>query len=406
MKGCKTATIRWLLGAIALIGLAGCEVPAEPPPAAVKIGALFPLSGDLRERGLDYVNGMRLATEEINAGGGIAALGGARLAIVLADTQGKPEVGAQETERLIRQEGVVAVIGAFQSSVTTPATQVAERLQTPFIVNGAVADIITERGFRFTFRIQPKARHYAREQVLFLKDLKALAGYPVHRVSLLHENTAFGTSIALAQKATLRAQGMEAVVDIGYRAEGIVDLTAEVAQALALRPDAILTVTYGLDAVLIRRALAASGSTVPMIDTGSGTQIPQYVQALGPLADGTLTVFEYFRFTPREAALNDRFKKRFQTDITGASAHAYQGVLVLKDALERAASTDRQRLREALAATDIPPGPFLVLPDEGLRFDQNGQNEFARVFVVQIQNGQRVPVWPPPYALAKIKIED
>lgn len=399
----KTA---WLvLTAVFLIGAYGCGSGDEPSsPGSVKVGALYPMSGDLTDKGTDSANGVRLAAEEINAAGGIAALNGAKLEVVFADTRGKPEVGVRETERLIREEGVVAVIGTYQSSVTKPATQAAERLETPFVVSISIANIITERGFDYTFRIQPKANFYARDQVEFLKDLKDLAGYTVRRVALLHENTDFGTSAALAQKSALRAHGMEVVADIGYRAQGVTDLGREVARVLAARPDAILTVTYLKDSILIRRALAASGTTVPTVDTAGGTVSPDYIRTLGPLAEGTLTVAEFSKFAAGGKDLNERFHGRFGVDITGDSAHAYQAVLVLADALERCGSQDRKRLRDALSGTDIHRGPQLVLPSERLHFDRNGQNEFARLFVVQIQNGELMPVWPAPYAAARVAL--
>jgi branched-chain amino acid transport system substrate-binding protein len=407
MKTMTKRTIYLFLAVFLLTGVTGCDKDQNcVTPASVKVGALFPLSGDLRDKGVDSANGVRLAAEEINSHGGIAALGGARLEIIYADTRGRPEAGVKETERLIQEEGVVAVIGTYQSSVTIPAAQISERLETPFIVSISIADIITERGFRYTFRIQPKASFYARDQVQFLKDLEKLAGYPVKRVALLHENTAFGTSAALAQRRALIEQGLEMAAEVVYRAEGVADLHKEVNQVLAARPDIILTVTYLTDSILIRKALAKSGTTVPMVDMAGGTVSPEYIQALGPLAEGTLTMAEYSKFAAGGKDLNERFHARFGVDITGDSAHAYQAVLVLKDALERAGALDRERLREALAATDMGQGPQLALPADRLRFDKSGQNEFAQLYVVQIQGGELAPVWPARYATAKVRINN
>jgi len=394
----------YLVACLLAVGMACQKEKGASPSGEVKIGALFPLSGELREKGVDSANGVQLAAEEINSAGGIASLGGAPLKIVLADTQGNPEVGAREAERLIREQGVVAIIGTYQSSVTRVATQVAERLETPFIVSISIADIITERGFRHTFRIQPKAGFYARDQVRFLRDLERLAGYPVRRVALLHENTDFGTSAALAQKMALRENGLEVVADVAYQAKGIKDLQDEVAQVLGARPDVVLTVTYLADSVLIRKALASSGSAVPMLDTAGGTVSPEYIQILGPLAEGTLTVAEYSKFAAGGRELNDRFHKRFKTDITGDSAHAYQAVWVLRDALKRSGSLDKGKVREALSMTDMGKGAHLVLPAERLRFDKDGQNEFAQLFVVQIQGAELLPVWPAAHAKAKVNI--
>jgi branched-chain amino acid transport system substrate-binding protein len=392
-----------LIATILLLILSSCG-EKNAPVENVKVGVLFPMSGDLADKGRDSSNGVILAIEEVNASGGVASLGGAKLEPIMGDSQGHPDIGSQETERLIQKDGVVAIIGAYQSSVTKPATTVAERLETPFIVGIAIADVITERGYRYTFRIQPKALYYARDQVRFLVELKELAGYPVKRVALLHENTDFGTATALAQKIALRESELELVAEVSYEAEGVTDLSQEVAEALAAHPDVILEVTYLKDSILIRQALDEAGSNVLLMDTAGGTVSPEYIQTLGPLAEGTLTVSEYSKYTTGGRELNERFRARFGVDITGDSAYAYQAVWVLKDALERAGAVDKEKLRDALAATNMSPGPRMILPAEGLRFDASGQNDYARLFIVQIQDGEYVPVWPPEYATAKMRL--
>ncbi len=345
-------------------------------------------------QGKDCVSGAVLAIEEINAAGGIRALGGAMIEPVYGDTEGNPEKGAKETERLINEKGVVAIIGTYQSSVTKVATQVAERLETPFIVSISLADIITERGYRYTFRVQPKAEFYARDQARFLKELYDDYGYKVRRVVLIHENTDFGTSTAMAQKIALNKYGIKVLGRISYSAEHARDLTKEVGKALALKPDAIVAV--------IRKALKKLNANIPFLDTAGGTVSPEYVNALGRLADGTLTSSEYSKYAKGAKELNDRFLKRFGTDITGDSAYTYQTVLVLKDALERARTLDKKRLRAAIAATELTRGENMILPSDWLRFDIKGQNEFGQLFICQIQNGELIPIWPKEFAAARV----
>ncbi|GAB4503263.1 MAG: ABC transporter substrate-binding protein [Anaerolineales bacterium] len=392
---------------IGLLLLSACGNANQPKPVSVdvvRVGVLYPMSGDLANTGQDNQNGAVLAADEINAAGGIQSLGGAKLELVFGDTQGNPDIGAQETERLIQQENVVAVIGAYQSSVTKPATQAAERLETPFIVSMAISDLITERGFQYTFRVCPKAQFYGRDQVLFVKDLGNLAGHPVQRVALLYENTDFGTATSLAQKQAIQENGLEVVAEVSYTAEGATDLSNEVAQALAANPDAILEVTYLNDSILIAQALAAAGATIPLVDAAGGVVYPEYVEQLGATAEGSFTLVEYSKYAAGGEELNARFHERFGADITGNSAYAYQAVYVLADALERAASVDKKQLRAALAATDMPKGPHMILPAERIHFDADGQNEFATLFMAQIQDGELVPVWPAEFAASKVRL--
>ncbi len=173
-------------------------------------------------------------------------------------------------------------------------------------------------------------------------DLGKLAGHPVKRVALLHENTDFGTSTALAQKKALRDSGLDVVADVSYVAEGVTDLSKEVTQVLASRPDAVLTVTYLNDSILIRRAMIKSGAVIPLVDTAGGTVSPEYIKILKQSAEGVLTSTEYSKYTTDGKKLNARFRDRFGVDFTGDSAYAYQSVWVLKDALERARSVDKK----------------------------------------------------------------
>ena len=381
--------------------------PTEPPQAAggtVRIGAMYPLTGDLAKLGEENKNGLELAIEEINAAGGIKSLGGAKIELVWADSQGKPEVGISEVTRLAQQANVLAIIGAYQSGVTVPSTQEAERLATSFVVSMAVSDKITERGFKYTFRICPKASWYAKDQVTFLKDLKDLAGLDIKKVALLHEDTDFGESTAAGQIKYLAEAGMEMVLEVKYPASAA-DLTTEVSKVKAASPDAVLTVTYLNDSVLIAQAREALGMTnIPFIDAAGGTVDPEFIKQLGATAEGWFTEIEYTKYAAGAEDLNNRYKAKYGDDITGNGAYAYQAGWVIADALERAGKADREALREALAKTDMKKGPNMVLPTDRIFFDKDGQNPNAPLFIVQVQNGELIPVWPGAYAAAPVKL--
>ena len=141
---------------VAAIGISAFALQFGPKVAyaadGIKVGILLPLSGGVAPIGINNRRGHELAVEEINANGGIAALGGAKLEMIDGDTQGKPEIGITELQKLERK-GVVAIMGAYQSGVTFPVTQVSEKLQVPFIDPVAIADSITSRGFKYLFKV-------------------------------------------------------------------------------------------------------------------------------------------------------------------------------------------------------------------------------------------------------------
>ena len=144
-------------------------------PAEVIIGHIHPLSGFLGYLGNQLKNGCELAVEEINAAGGIKSLDGAKIKLLTADSEGKPDLSIPAVEKLDR-EGVVAVTGCLQSSVTIVATQVAEKQRVPFVVSVAVADNVTERGFKYTFRIQPNAAQMGAQTVQYISEIAKQAG--------------------------------------------------------------------------------------------------------------------------------------------------------------------------------------------------------------------------------------
>ncbi|MHB8870357.1 MAG: ABC transporter substrate-binding protein, partial [Thermoleophilia bacterium] len=358
---------------------------------------------DLAKLGEENVQGLKLALDEINAAGGIQSMGGAQIELVEADSQGKPDVAISEVERLVQQENVSAIIGTYQSSVAIPSTQAAEKLKTPFIVSMAVADTITERDFKYTFRICPKAAWYAKDQVSVLKDLKDLIGLDVKKVALLHEDTDFGESTAAGQKKYLEEAGMEMVVEVAYPASKA-DLTTEVSKIKAANPDVVLTVTYLNDSILIAQAREKLGMKQLFFDAAGGTIDPEFVKRLGPAAEGILTEMEFTKYASGAEVLNDKFAAAYGRDITGNGAYAYQAGYLIADALERAGSTDRDAVRDALAATKMPAGPNMILPTAELAFGPDGQNLSAPLFVVQIQDGELIPVWPAEYAGAEIRL--
>jgi branched-chain amino acid transport system substrate-binding protein len=382
---------------------APAPIATAAPVTTIKVGALYPLSGELSKIGEDVRNGLTLAIEDVNAAGGIKSLGGAKIELVFGDSQGKPDIGISEVERLIQQEGVVMVVGCYNSSVTLPASQAAQRLQTPFLDDTAISDEITDRGYEWVFRIVGKASWYARDQVAFVQDLKNLAGYEVKKVALLHENTDFGESTAEGQKKYLAEAKIEIVAEVTYPSNAA-DLSTEVAKVQASNPDAVLTVTYLNDGVLIAQAREKLGMTnIPFIDSAGGTIDPDFIKRLGQTAEGMFSLVEFSKYAKGSDKANQHFLDRWGADMTGNSVNAYNAGVVVADALERAASTDKAKIRQALSTTSLS-GDVVITPSHKIEFGPDGQNKYAQLYVGQVLNGVLMPVWPQAIAAAEVKL--
>jgi branched-chain amino acid transport system substrate-binding protein len=386
----------------ALVGFAVVGPIAANAAEDLKIGILLPLSGSVAPIGQNNRRGHELAVEEINAAGGIKSLGGAKLVMVDGDTQGNPNVGIQETEKL-GQKGVVAILGAYQSNVTFPTTQIAEKLGIPYIDPVAIADSITEgRNFKYTFKVSPKASWYARDQIAFVKWVGETSGKPVSSVVLMYEDTLFGQSTSKGQEKYAQDYGIKVLEKIPYPKDSP-DMTATISRIKGVNPDALVLVSYISDAVLITKTMKELGVNIPILGTSAGHIDPAYIANLGPLADYSFTVGEWNPDLKKAGAaeVNERFKKKFGIEMNGHAAETYMSTMVLRDALERAASTDRKKLRDALAQTEIC-GEKNLLPYDCIKFDDSGQSPQGQLTILQIQKGTFVSIWPEAIAAQKV----
>ena len=238
----------------------------SPAQAAdpVKVGALYPLSGQVAKSGEDTLNGIRLAIEIVNkkfpdlklpfaAGEGLPGLGGAPIQLVAADHQGSPEIGIAEAERLIVQSKVAALIHAFHSSVAATSSQVAERMGTPYISGESEASTLTERGYKGFFRTTPSSRTQARDFFTFLRDVNKTAAKPVKTIAIIHENTLWGQEFAKSVAGYFKEfSEFQPSAVIGYQ-QSTADVTSEVQRLIAAKPDAVFHASYDAEAILFAR---------------------------------------------------------------------------------------------------------------------------------------------------------
>lgn len=367
-------------------------------PQDIPVGHIHPLSGFLGFDGQELRNGLRLAVKEINDKGGIKSLGGAKLKLLDADSEGKPELAVSAVERL-KREGAVAVMGAYQSSVTLVASQQAERLQIPFVVTVAVADEVTTRGFKYTFRVQPNAEQMAAQTVQYIKEIAQAAGETVKTIAYLHDDTAFGVSLSGHVVNFSPKYGMEVIIRVPYSPRAA-DVSTEVGKIKAASADVIMATGYFGDGVRVLKTMRdmrvrAKG----IIGCGNGAFThPKFVVELGSMTEHVMD--GNYRANPRSPLAQkafDHYRESFGADMGPSTVFAYQPVYVLADALERAKSTKPDAVREALAATDIKDH---ILPQGPIVFGPDGQNKNAQAAMMQVLGGKIVVVWPAQYSEA------
>lgn len=366
----------------------------------VKIGNIIPLSGPSATVGQQGKNAREMAVEEINAAGGITSLGGAKLELVFADSESKPEKGVAEAERLINTEKVNVLTGCWNSAVTYPTTAVAERYGVPFIVPVSVADKITDQGFTTVFRIAAKDSWWTRDQFAFLKDMQDEFGVKVEKLAFVYENGDWGKGFAGQWKELAEKNGYEVVLDEPYPSTAT-DLSPVVQKIRRSRADVLMLVSNAADAILLTNTLAEYKVKLKaIIASGGGHADPSFIKAAGNSARYLFDIVEWETDVNKPGAkeANEKYKAKYGQNLTGEAVDAYVAMYVLKDALERAASLDPAKIREALAATDLSGGPGMIVGYNSIKFDGTGQNENASLVMVQINdtgNGlERISIWP------------
>src|SRR6201746_893878 len=287
-------TILGLLSAAAFsVAMAGGAQAQQ----TVKIGGVFPLSGNAASAGVHAKYALEVAMDIINnahpelgnfplaKNAGLAGLGGAKVEVVFADNQGSPATGQNQTLRLITEEKVVALTGAYQSGITLTASAIAEKYGIPFVNGESVAANLTERGFKWFFRVTPVASDFAKIYYDFLKDMKA-AGAKTDNVALVHDNTEYGTSVATVITSVFKENALSIAQDIAYSAN-TTDVQSQVLQLKEKKPDAAIMGSLASDAILYAKTMQALDYKPPMlIADNSGFSDPSFIKAVGKIAQG------------------------------------------------------------------------------------------------------------------------
>ncbi|MBR1231388.1 ABC transporter substrate-binding protein [Bradyrhizobium sp. AUGA SZCCT0182] len=400
-----------LLGATAAAALAPIAARAQTPE--VVIGVTYPMSGANAQIGVDAQHAYVTATDIINnkhdfelplaKDAGLPGLGGAKIRLVFADHQGDPQKGRAEAERLITQEKVCAIIGSYQSSVAVTISQICERYQTPFVSADNSSPSLHTRGLKFFFRAAPHDEMFTKAMFDFYDALKK-KGTKIETLALFHEDTIFGTDSANAQLKLANERGYKIVADIKYRSNSP-SLSAEVQQLKSANADVLMPSSYTTDGIMLVKTMAELGyKPKAIVAQAAGFSEKALYDAVGDKLEGVITrgsfSLDLAAKRPMVGKINDLFKAKSGKDLNDNTSREFMGLIVLADAINRAKSTDGEKIRAALAATEIP-GEQTIMPWKRVKFDDLGQNNDADPVLLQYIGGKFVTISPPQGAVAE-----
>ena len=389
-----------------LLLLAATTAAAAPSgePAEIILGAAVSLTGKYAVNGKNTRDGYDLAVKRINELGGVKVAGKShQLRVVYYDDESTPARGAQLAERLIKQDGVKFMLGAYSSALTKAMAPVTENYKVPHVEANAAARELFTQGYRYLFAVLSTTDYYLRDAVQLAAEVARQHGRDpaTLRVAMAFENDPFSLDIRAGVLEDTARHGMKVVVDDKLPPD-INDMSATLAKVKALRPDLLLVSGHEKGATLVARQTAEMKVDVPMIAT-TQCDSARIAETMPAAAEGILCTAQWDRHlsyqdrwfgTAEQYA--QRFEKEFSYPTPYQAAESTAAVLVYADAFERAGSLDPEKVRDALAATDLLTmfGP--------IHFDATGKNVAKPMVMYQVLGGAYQVVAPAKWAAAKL----
>jgi branched-chain amino acid transport system substrate-binding protein len=389
--------------ALALACLLALPVAGPSPVVAAddfKIALVVPLSGRWARQGQLKKMGAEMAIEEINSQGGIKALGGAKIVLREADAGDSVEKAVSAAQRVLTREKISAGIGSWLSSFTLGVTEVAERLQVPWL-SLSYADSITERGFKYTFQSSPVSSAQAEQALDLVVELAKRNNQPIRKAAVVGDNTAATVFFfkPLREKL-LQAKGIELVVDEVWTPP-LADATSIVQKLRSTQPDLVF---YGAtnfpDSIQVLQKVKEFGVKTHIQGVGAWLVTPEYVKTVGKeLLDNIQTVVAAHPLKGQEELVKKFVQRTGEPFMTQDPLCSYAHVWLIKEAAEQAKSADPKAIRDALAKIDLTTGPAASTLSPGrIRFDERGRRIGAVPLIVQWQNGEPFTVVPAAVA--------
>jgi branched-chain amino acid transport system substrate-binding protein len=360
---------------------------------AVKIGVLHPVTGALAYSGQQCREGALMAIEDINKAGGIRSLGGAKIEALLGDAQSTPQAGTAEVEKM-NEAGVSAILGAYASAICLATTQAAAKYDLPHVVDVGVADQIVERGLKNTFRFGPGYKKCAEIAMTNLHVLNTAAGKPARTVMIIHEESLFGTGTAQLLARELPGYGYE-VKEVVKHANPTRDFNNIVLRMKAINPDIVIPANYYNEYALLVRTMQQQKVVPKAIYSvlGGAASSYKFVKEFPQAANGIIDCNHWFNpKDKRSHALRQRVEAR-NLFYTYEIFNTYTAMMLLADAINRAKSSDRAAITDALANSTfsdhfMPYGPTKFV---------NGQNTGAQPLMTQVLKNDIKVIVPREY---------
>jgi branched-chain amino acid transport system substrate-binding protein len=318
--------------------------------------------------------------EELNARGGLL---GRSVEIKIYDDQSDPSTSAKLYERLIERDKVDLLFSAFASSVVFAGSSVTEKHKFPMVAQGASAQKIWQRGYRYIFQIFPQPEG----QLVGLLEVAKKAG--LKTIAVATEDSTYTKELAEIFVEMAKKQGFDVVFYEEYGKKPA-DLSPLILKMKAKKPDMIFGATYLPESVLLMRHAKELNFNPKLYAFTIGPALDDFVTSLGTdseLVTGT-SLWESTSLNPGSQEFVKNYEKKYNSTPPYQTAAAYGGMQILEAAVKKAGSLDREKIRDALQEVEM------MTIFGGYKVNEKGAQIGRHAYVFQIRDGKRKVIWP------------
>ena len=338
------ATIIGILIWVCAIGVSGAEKAADVSP--VKVGAIFAVTGRASYLGAPEAKTAEMLVEKINKQGGV---NGHKIELLMKDSGSKPENAVSLAKQLIEEDNVLAIIGPSTSGETLTIKNICQEGKT-ILLSCAAAEVIVDPVASYVFKVAQSDSDAARHiyQVMKAKGIR--------KIGVITSNDGYGVAGGKQMTSLAAENGVTIAISEAYDTQET-DLTGVLTKIKGQDVNAVVNWSIVPAQSLVARNMKQIGLDVPLFQS-SGFGNIKYVQAGGEAANGTifpcgrlLVANELPDNHPQKAVLlgyKKDYEGRFKEDASTFGGHAYDALLILAEAIKKAGSTDREKVRDAM----------------------------------------------------------
>ena len=364
---------------------------------SITLGASVQQTGALANTGRYYRDGYNFAIDKINEKGGIKVAGKSyKLALKLLDNQSDSNLSVRQYVQLLTQDKVNFLLGPFASDFALADSSVAEKYEVPMIQGGGASNQIFSRGYKYVFGTLPDASQYFASTIALMGKLQPAP----KKVALLYADDAFDVSVAKGTRVLLKSAGLDLIQDQRYSSNAS-DFSTLISQVKASTPDVVLVAGHETEVLNFIRQAKSLNLSPKLYSFTVGVPTADFRKALGKDGDYAFGMTSWLPSpTAKDAYFGSAadfataYKAKFGYEPDYHAASAVADVEAFVKAIETAGSLDPKKVRDAIAKVNFPSLYGTIA------FGATGQIDLPQT-VIQVQNGQVVPIYGPSGMLSK-----